>query len=164
MLKCETCTKGEDHFLEKGSLHFLPAAKLDFTDARYYHLLLSTVSRIQSSGLPVRSVSRVKLRKRGTLRGLVGLTTVSVEGYEMNRRGEFKPNGRHEITFYSSLLDRLSDGAVVGVMAHELAHAWLNEHLGPEASKQREQDADMLAEMWGFESEMQVLERETEPV
>jgi len=163
-LKCETCAQGENHPLEEGSLHFLPAAKLDFADARYYHLLMSTVSRIQGSGLPVRSVSRVKLRKRGTLQGLVGLTTFSVEGYQMNQKGEFKPHGRHEITFYSSLLDRLSDGAVVAVMAHELAHAWLNEHLGPEASKQREQDADMLAEMWGFESEIQVLERETEPV
>jgi len=82
----------------------------------------------------------------------------------MNQKGESKPNGKHEITFYSSLLDRLSDDAVVAVMAHELAHAWLNEHLRPEASEQREEDADMLAEMWGFEHEIQVLERETEPI
>ena len=82
----------------------------------------------------------------------------------MNQKGESKPNGRHEITFYSSLLDRLSDEAVVAVMAHELAHAWLNEHLGPEASDQREEDADALAEMWGFEHEIRVLERETEPI
>jgi predicted SprT family Zn-dependent metalloprotease len=106
----------------------------------------------------------VKLRKRGTLRGLVGLTTFSVEGYQMNQKGEFKPKGRHEITFYSSILDRLSEDAVVAVIAHELAHAWLNEHVAPEASKQREEDADLLAEMWGFRSELRALERETEPV
>jgi predicted SprT family Zn-dependent metalloprotease len=98
------------------------------------------------------------------LRGLVGLTTFSMEEYQMSQKGEFKPKGRHEITFYSSLLDKLSEDSVVAVMAHELAHAWLNEHVGPEASKQREEDADMLAEMWGFESEIQALESETEPV
>jgi len=163
-LRCETCAGGEDHSPKEASLHFLPSAKLDFADDRYYHLLMSTVSRIPNSGLPVTSVSKVKLRKRGTLRGLVGLTTVSVEGHQMNQKEEFKPEGRHEITFYSSLLDRLSDYAVVAVMAHELAHAWLNEHVGPEASEQREEDADMLAEMWGFEPELQILERETEPV
>ena len=164
LLKCETCTRGASRFSERGPFRFLPAAKLDFADARYHHLLMSTISRISLNGLPVRSVSRVKLRKRGTLRGIVGLTTFSVEGYQMNQKRESRRNGRHEITFYSSLLDKLSDDAVVAVMAHELAHAWLNEHLGPEASEQREQDADMLAEMWGFEREIQVLERETDPI
>jgi hypothetical protein len=137
---------------------------LDFADTRYRDLFLDTVSRIPDPCLPVKSVSRVKLRKRGTLRGLVGLTTFSIEGYQMNQKGEFKPKGRHEITFYVSILDRLSEDAVVAVMAHELAHAWLNEHVGPEASKQREEDADMLAEMWGFQPELRTLERETEPV
>lgn len=163
-MKCEVCTKEADYPVETGRLHLLPTAELDFADARYRNLFLNTVSRIPDSGLPVKSVSRVKLRKRGTLRGLVGLTTFSVEGYQMNQKGEFKPKGRHEITFYSSILNRLSGDAVVAVIAHELAHAWLNEHVGPEASKQREEDADLLAEMWGFQSEMRALERETEPV
>jgi hypothetical protein len=163
-LKCEVRTEEASRPVETGLLHFLPTAELDFADARYRSLLLSTVSRIQNSGLPVKSVSRVKLRKRGTLRGLVGLTTFSVEGYQMNQKGEFKPRGRHEITFYSSILDRLSKDAVVAVMAHELAHAWLNEHVRPEASRQREEDADLLAEMWGFQSEMRALQKETEPV
>jgi hypothetical protein len=163
-LKCEVCTEEVGHPVETGRLHFLPTAELDFADGRYRNLFLSTVSRIQKAGLPVKSVSRVKLRKRGTLQGLVGLTTFSVEGYQMNQKEEFKPKGRHEITFYSSFLDRLSEDAVVAVMAHELAHVWLNEHVGPEASKQREEDADLLAEMWGFQSEMRALERETEPI
>jgi hypothetical protein len=34
-------------------------------------------------------------------------------------------------------------------MAHESAHAWLNEHVGPEASKQREDDADILGGVGG---------------
>ena len=73
-------------------------------------------------------------------------------------------SGAHTITFYTNLLDQLTDKAVMAVMAHELAHAWLNEHLRPEASKVRENDADMLAEMWGFESELAALAEETEPV
>ena len=163
-LKCRACTEEADYAKLKDNLRLLPAAELDFADAWYRNLFLSTASRVSNSGLPVRSVTKVKLRKRGTLRGLVGLTTFSVEGYQMSQKGEFRPKGRHEITFYSSILDRLSEDAVVAVMAHELAHAWLNEHVGPEASKQREQDADILAEMWGFEPEIQALEKETEPV
>jgi len=150
--------------VERDALRFLPSAEIDFRDARYYPLLQRAVSRIPGWGLPVRSVSRVKLRKRGTLRGLAGLTTVSVEGHQLIRKGKFLGKGKHEITFYSSLLDKLSDDAVVAVMAHELAHAWLNEHVRPEASKQRERDADMLAEMWGFEPEVKVLEREADPL
>jgi hypothetical protein len=163
-LKCEVCTEEADYPGETGRLHFLPTAELDFAEVRYRKLFLNTVSRIPHSGLPVKSVSKVKLRKRGTLRGLVGLTTFSVEGYQMNQKGEFKPKGKHEITFYSSILDRLSKDAVVAVIVHELAHAWLNEHVGPEASKQREEDADMLAEMWGFQPEIRALEKETEPL
>lgn len=163
-MKCRACAFETDYAIEKNLLHLLPAAELDFADSWYRNLFLSTVSCIPNSGLPIKSVSRVKLRRRGTLRGLVGLTTFSVEGYQMSPKGEYRPKGRHEITFYSALLDRLSEDAVVAVMAHELAHAWLNEHVGPEASKQRERDADMLAEMWGFEREIQALERETEPV
>ena len=53
---------------------------------------------------------------------------------------------------------------MLAVMAHELAHAWLNEHIRPEASSAREDDADMLAEMWGFDGELEALASETEPV
>jgi len=63
----------------------------------------------------------------------------------MNQKGKLKPRGRHEMTFYSPFLDNLSDDAVVAVMAHELAQGWLKEHVGPETSKQREQDADVPA-------------------
>ena len=93
----------------------------------------------------------------------MGLTTFLVEGYAPNgvARGE---SGAHTITFYTNLMDRLTDRAVVAVMVHELAHAWLNEHLRPEASETREDDADMLAEMWGFDEELAALAEQTEPV
>jgi len=94
---------------------------------------------------------------------VVGLTTFYVEGFAPN--GVVKEeSGAHTITFYTNLMDKLTDKAVIAVMAHELAHAWLNEHLRPEASRTREDDADMLAEMWGFEEELAALAEQTEPV
>lgn len=50
------------------------------------------------------------------------------------------------------------------MIAHELAHAWLNEHVRPAQSQKREKEADSLAGIWGFEAELAELDRETEPV
>lgn len=91
------------------------------------------------------------------------MTTFYVEAYAPNGVAK-EESGAHTITFYTNLMDKLTDRAVMAVMAHELAHAWLNEHLRPEASDAREDDADMLAEMWGFESELAALAEQTEPV
>lgn len=68
------------------------------------------------------------------------------------------------ITFYSDLLDALSDRAAEAVVAHELAHAWLNEHRGAQESKARETEADQLARGWGFGPELAALDREAETV
>jgi Zn-dependent protease with chaperone function len=70
--------------------------------------------------------------------------------------------GIQKITFYSELLDQLSDAAALAVLAHELAHAWLNEHVAPEQSKSREKEADRLAKSWGFTEELDALANETE--
>jgi len=67
---------------------------------------------------------------------------------------------RQTITFYTSLLDALSDPAATAVIAHELAHAWLNEHVRPEESREREREADALAMEWGFGPELDALDRE----
>ena len=71
---------------------------------------------------------------------------------------------RQTITFYSSLLNALSDPAATGVIAHELAHAWLNEHVRPEESRTREREADDLAREWGFGPELDALDAEAETV
>jgi len=143
-------------------LSFLPRADFVLPDPRYMSLLLGTVSMIPKNGRPIESITSIRLRKKGCLPGLVGLTTYSMREYRKERT-RVPPTCRHVITFYSNLLSRLSDDAVMGVMAHELAHAWLNEHVGPEASKQREEDADCLAEMWGFDQQLSALSNETEP-
>ena len=67
---------------------------------------------------------------------------------------------RQTITFYTSLLDALSDPAATAVIAHELAHAWLNEHVRPEESREREREADALAREWGFGPELDALDQE----
>ena len=71
---------------------------------------------------------------------------------------------RQTITFYSDLLDGLSDMAAEAVIAHELAHAWLNEHVKPEESQSREKEADELARDWGFGPELDALDHEAETV
>jgi len=142
---------------------FVPKASLALEDSRLSYLFLRCLSRIPKSGSPIRLDTQIMIRKRGTLPGVVGLTKFTVSGYA-SQGGRAEPSGLHTITFYTGLMSRLSDDAIVAVMAHELAHAWLNEHVGPEASKQREEDADLLAEMWGFAPELAALSAETEPL
>ena len=142
---------------------FLMDAVVKMRNPRYTALLQASLKRIEECGRPVSLRTEIRLRRRGTLPGVVGLTTFVVGGYAP-RGIAHEETGAHTITFYTQLLDQLSDKAVVAVMAHELAHAWLNEHVRPEASDSREEDADMLAEMWGFGSELEALAAETEPV
>jgi Zn-dependent protease with chaperone function len=89
---------------------------------------------------------------------MVGLTRYS------RVRIFFLSRPRQTITFYSTLLDALSDPAALAVIAHELAHAWLNEHVKPEESRAREHQADNLAREWGFGPELDALDKEAETV
>jgi hypothetical protein len=61
-------------------------------------------------------------------------------------------------------MDPLSAPAVMAIIAHELAHAWLNEHVSPEESSNRERQADALAREWGFGPELDALDKEAETV
>jgi Zn-dependent protease with chaperone function len=162
-LLCGECEDQRDFKPLKGRRNFLANALVNVDKPRYRALLHQCLERIPESGRPVRLQAEVRLRRHGTLPGVVGLTTFCVGGYAPNGVAA-EDSGAHTITFYTHLMDRLSDEAVLAVMAHELAHAWLNEHLCPEASKAREDDADMVAEMWGFESELAALAAETEPI
>jgi hypothetical protein len=142
----------------------VPRADVRIEDYRYSRLLTKTLSLIPKSGRPIESLTTIMLRKKGSLPGLVGLTRYQMQEYRTGGRDRDAPSSRHVITFYSGLLGKLSDDSVMAVMAHELAHAWLNEHIGPEASMRREEDADILAEMWGFGKELVALAEETEPI
>ena len=125
---------------------------------------MHAVSRIPPGTPPIRSVTNVRLRKKGSLEGLVGLTRYMIAGYKMRGKRKVQSIGRHVLTFYSGLLGQLSDESIVAIMAHELAHAWLNEKVRPEESQSREKEADLLAERWGFRAELEALAAETEPV
>ena len=160
---CSECEgEGKRASREKG-LGFLVNGTVKVHNPRYRSLLEECLARVPSSGRPIHLRTEVRLRRRGSLPGVVGLTTYTVEGYAPNGVAA-EDSGAHTITFYTNLMDKLTDRAVVAVMAHEFAHAWLNEHLRPEASETRENDADMLAEMWGFEDELAALAEQTEPV
>jgi len=162
-LLCSECEGQSGNGPKEHGIGFLAHGVITIRNPRYTALLHECLARIPGSGRQIELHTEIRLRRRGTLPGVVGLTTFYVEGYAPNgvTNGEA---GGHTITFYTNLMDKLTDRAVVAVMAHELAHAWLNEHLRPEASRTREDDADMLAEMWGFEEELSALAEQTEPV
>lgn len=134
----------------EGGLRFLVNVQLKTRNRRFLRLLSEAVARIPGDVPPVESVTKVRLRARGP-RGYVGLVTYSVAG---GRRGN------QPIDFYTGLLFDLSHKAALGVVVHELAHAWLNEHISPEESESRERDADRTAASWGFNKELEALERE----
>jgi hypothetical protein len=57
-----------------------------------------------------------------------------------------------DIRIDSDMLKRYGDDNVaMAVIAHELAHYYLNHHLGDEYSLVLEKEADDLAKKWGFE-------------
>ncbi len=101
------------------------------------------------------------MRKRGEMKGLVGLTTYCCVQTEKGSSPKRAPT--QKITFYSDLLDEISDRSAIGVIAHELAHAWLNEHVKPDGSAEREKEADDLARKWGYGEYLDALAAETEP-
>jgi len=102
------------------------------------------------------------MRKRA-IQGTVGLTTYRSAGSSPAGGRGTVGHGTQTITFFSELLDQLSDEAATGVIVHELAHAWLNEHVSPQSSRRREVEADELARVWGFGRYLDALDAETDP-
>jgi len=125
---------------------------------RFRRLFREALLRPPADVPRITTVRSVSLSRRPT-KTMVGLTR-----YSRVRFFLVLSRPRQTITFYSFLLDALSDEAAVGVMAHELAHAWLNEHVKPEESRARELEADALARDWGFGPELDALDREAETV
>jgi Peptidase family M48 len=127
-------------------------------DQRFRRLLSAANAR------PPRSVPRITTVRSISLSGRHTKTTVGLTRYSRVRYFLVLSKPRQTITFYSSLLGALSDLAATAVIAHELAHAWLNEYVRPEESREREREADDLAREWGFGAELDALDREAETV
>lgn len=140
---------------------FLSTVTVEADDGRFAHLFSDAVSRIPPDARPLVSLASVRLRRRGRMKGLAGLTRWSEHS---KRRMPSGGPGTQTITYYSSLLDHLSDEAYVAILVHELAHAWLNEHVAPAQSPEREREADGLAARWGFQLELEQLSREAEAI
>ena len=116
-------------------------------------------------GLDISSLESIQLSDLSPTETLAALTThssfdVTIRNDEGNEWDEIR--SRQKITFYLDILNNLSDLAVKAIIAHEIAHAWLNEHVKPESSQHREKDSDDLARKWGFNEELLELENETD--
>ncbi len=127
-------------------------------DRRFLRLLRDAMKRPPPSVKRVSSVRSIVLSKHPTK------VTVGLTRYSTVRHIIVFSKPKQTITFYSDLLDQLSDSAAEGVIAHELAHAWLNEHVAPVQSAEREKEADDLAKEWGFSPELNALDDEAETV
>lgn len=121
-------------------------------DLRFMRLLGEALSR------PPPEVPRIRTLRSITLSADRGGVTVGLTTYLAGR------SPRQKVTIYSALFGALSDAAALAVIAHELAHAWLNEHVRPEDSDRREEEADSLARRWGFGDELDALDSEAETV
>jgi beta-lactamase regulating signal transducer with metallopeptidase domain len=127
-------------------------------DTRFRRLLKDATGRPPKETPKITTVRSVVLSKHATK------VTVGMTRYSNVRFLVVFSRPMQTITFYSDLLNSLSDKAAEAVIAHELAHAWLNEHVKPEESGDREKEADELARRWGFGPELHELEREAETV
>jgi hypothetical protein len=132
--------------------------ELRANDPRFLGIFRDAVRR------PPKTVPRITTVHSVILSNHPTKTTVGLTRYSDHKFLLVLSRPRQTITFYSDLLDALSDKAAEAVMAHELAHAWLNEHVRPEESAKREADADRLARKWGFGRELEALDNEAETV
>ena len=127
-------------------------------ERRFLRIFMDAVRR------PPRTVSRITTVRSVILSNHPTKTTVGLTRYSDHKILMVLSRPRQTITFYSDLLNALSDKAAEAVIAHELAHAWLNEHLRPEESAKREAEADRVARGWGFGPELDALDNEAETV
>jgi len=146
------------------SRDFLKEIDFKIHDERIKNLILQTVDNIPPEALEIPSLGSILLSDVSPTETLAGLTTHS--SYEVTFRNDKgnewdETRTRQKITFYRDILNNLSDLSVKAIIAHEIAHAWLNEHVIPESSQQRENDSDDLARKWGFTRELFALENET---
>jgi SprT-like family len=128
------------------------------TDPRFLRLFKDALVR------PPATVPRITTVRAVALSNHRASKTVGLTRYSTSRFLLVLARPKQTITFYSDLLDALTDGAAEAVIAHELAHAWLNEHVKPEESSERESEADRLAREWGFGQELDALNKEADTV
>jgi hypothetical protein len=106
------------------------------------------------------SITEKGASKDGTLAGLTRRTTYE-KGFLLAGSGRTEEVVVQRIELYRDILLQLSERSRVAVIAHELAHAWLNDNVRPDDSKEREAESDGLATSWGFGGELAALANET---
>jgi hypothetical protein len=115
--------------------------------------------RLPEGVWPIHSLSGIRVNPRIKDDNTAAMTYYNTGG-DRFRLSKEAIHLKQRITFYSHYLDRLPDKAVVAIMAHEISHAWLNDHIGPEQSDRREKQVDRLVLKWGFRPEVDNLNQE----
>gem|GEM_PF-1361447 len=141
----------------------LSRVRLDVRGAAIRMAVDEALARLPIEALDIptlRSITSKKASEGGSLAGLTRRIT-----YERTiRLGAAKTKDDvvvQRIELYRDIMLQLSERSRVAVVAHELAHAWLNDNVGPEDSNRREEESDALTRKWGFGKELEALEDET---
>jgi Zn-dependent protease with chaperone function len=145
---------------------FWARVKLEVPEGRIRQLLQQVIRQMPAAGLEMPSLQRIVLVPHSPTPTLAAYTHYVRQEEVISTRGNHGRRRRVEtqaIYLYEDLLGRLSEAGVKAVLVHELAHAWLNQHVQPEDSAEREAASDELARAWGFGNEIAVLEHETLP-
>jgi len=145
--------------------HDLPThVKVGVRDKAVREAVRDALERLPPEARDVPTLSSIVDRETSESGSLAGLTRRIT--YERRLRFRSGREGSDEVVvqrieLYRDILRRLSQRARVAVVAHELAHAWLNDNVGPDDSKLRETESDELARKWGFSKELDALSDET---
>lgn len=142
----------------------LSGARLDVKDAAIRRAVDEALARLppEASVIPtLRLIASKKTSEGGSLAGLTRRIIYERRIYTGPAKTEEAETVVQRIELYRDIMLQLSEMSRVAVVAHELAHAWLNDNVGPEDSKKREEESDALARKWGFARELEALEDET---
>ncbi|MDE1854793.1 MAG: hypothetical protein KGH57_00525 [Candidatus Micrarchaeota archaeon] len=138
---------------------FFGHVEVHLKDNRSYSLIAETLARIPN-GFELGSLRRIEFNDRHVVKtaAMIRVYRADIE----NEKADGIERGIQRLRLYPDLLFQLSDKAAIGVIVHEIAHAWLTENSGPEESQKREREADDLARKWGFGQELDALYQEAE--
>lgn len=143
----------------------LPGVKVVIREEGIRRALEEVLARLPVEALDIPTLNSITSRKTSDAGSLAGLTRRVT--YERTIRFGLGKTRTDEVVvqkveLYRDMMMQLSLSSREAVIAHELAHAWLNDNIAPDDSATREEECDALAEKWGFVDELRALADETE--
>lgn len=143
----------------------LPGVKIVIREEGIRRALEEVLARLPVEALNIPTLNSISSRKTSDAGSLAGLTRRIT--YERTVRFGLGKTQTDEVVvqkveLYRDMMMQLSLSSGEAVIAHELAHAWLNDNIAPDDSAIREEECDALAEKWGFVDELRALADETD--